>query len=97
MLASVHCVAYCRIMQPVNGEAVKALREAYGWSGTHFAHAIDISPGHLSNLECGTRTVSPTVARKIADTLGVPLAAITSTYPLDQITDKQPKPKLAVA
>lgn len=84
-------------MRPVNGPAVKALREAYGWSGSHFARAVGIAPSHLSNLECSARTVSITVARKIADTLGVPLAAITSNYSVEDITDEQPTPKLAVA
>ncbi len=78
-------------MRHVNGAAVKALREAYGWTGTRFAHAIDVTPGHLSNIENGTRaTANPELANRIAHTLGVPLAAITSTYTIDEITDTPP-------
>lgn len=85
-------------MRPVNGAAVRALREAYGWKGVKFAAAIGVTHGHLSNIETGERTTgSVELARKIADTLGVPLAAILGGYTVEDITDEQPHPKLAVA
>jgi transcriptional regulator with XRE-family HTH domain len=78
-------------MRPVNGAAVKALRKAYGWKGVKFAAAIGVTHGHLSNIENGVRSsASAELARKIADALGVPLAAITSDYAVEDITDETP-------
>lgn len=64
----------------VNGAAIKALREALGHRGGKFAVQCLISHGYLTNIEKGVKQPSPAVARKIADELGVPLAAIT--YPV---------------
>ncbi len=59
-----------------NGAAIKALREAYGWQAKKFAAAVGISAPYYSRIESGDRQASPAVLRAIADTLGVPLAAI---------------------
>lgn len=64
----------------VNGAAVKALREALGHRGGMFATQCEISHAYLSNVEAGRKQPSAAVARRIADELGVPLAAIT--YPV---------------
>lgn len=63
-----------------NGAAVRALREAYGWQATKFAAAVGISRGYLCNVEAQRRQVSPSVLRRMADVLGVPLAAINGGY-----------------
>lgn len=68
-----------------NGSAIKALRLAYGWRGTKFAAACGISHPHLFNVEKGTKQASPELLRRIADTLGVPLAAITSGYAVEDV------------
>lgn len=73
-------------MSPVaNGAAIKALREAYGWKGTKFAQACEISHSHLFNIEQGKRQPSPEVLRRIADKLGVPLAAIRGNNDLQDV------------
>lgn len=69
-----------------NGPAIKAIREAKGWKGVRLASAVGISRFHLSNIENKRgRYASVEVLRKIADTLGVPLAAITSDFSVEEI------------
>jgi transcriptional regulator with XRE-family HTH domain len=68
-----------------NRVAIKALREAYGWRGTKFAAACGISHSHLFNVESGHKKASPELLRRMADTLGVPLAAITSDYAVEDV------------
>ncbi|QSN54935.1 helix-turn-helix transcriptional regulator [Mycobacteroides abscessus subsp. abscessus] len=60
------------------GATVRALREAHGWALGKFAVAIGTTHPHLSNIEAGRKRCTPVMARRIADTLGVPLAAITT-------------------
>lgn len=63
-----------------NGAAIKAIRQAKGWKGVTLASAVGISHGHLFNIEsCRGKKASDEVLRRIADTLDVPLAAITNT------------------
>lgn len=61
----------------VNGAAVAALREAVGISQVELARRVEISATHLNRIESGEREASPTLIRKLADTLGVSLDAIT--------------------
>lgn len=67
------------------GATIKALREAYGWKLGKFAVAVGTTHPHLSNIESGRKRCTPEMARRIADTLGVPLAAITTTYAVEQV------------
>lgn len=67
------------------GSTIKALREAYGWKLGKFALAIDSSYPHLSNVEAGRKRCTPAMAVKIAGVLGIPLAAITTSYTVDQV------------
>lgn len=64
----------------VNGQSIKAIREALGHPGGKFAIQCGISHAYLSNVEAGRKQPSAAVARRIADELGVPLAAVT--YPV---------------
>lgn len=59
------------------GATIKALREAYGLSVPQLAAAVEVDKRHIYYIEDGTKRATPQVCRKIADTLGVPLAAIT--------------------
>jgi transcriptional regulator with XRE-family HTH domain len=69
-----------------NGPAIKAIREARGWKGVRLAAAVGISRFHLSNIENEAgKKASVAVLRRIADRLGVPLAAVTSGYTLAEI------------
>jgi transcriptional regulator with XRE-family HTH domain len=69
-----------------NGAAIKALREANGWKVGKFATAVMISSAYLSNIEAERKNASPAVLRRIADTLGVPLAAIKNGgYTVDEV------------
>jgi len=67
------------------GATVKALREAYGWKLGKFAVAVGTTHPHLSNIEAGRKRVTPEMARRIADTLGVPLAAITTSRQVEEV------------
>lgn len=67
------------------GATVKALREAYGWSLSKFAVAAGMTHGHLANIEAGRKRLTPEKARNVADVLNVPLAAITTTYDVNEI------------
>lgn len=63
-----------------NGASIKAIREALGHRGGEFAIRCGISHAYLSNIEADRKQPSAAVARRIADELGISLAAIT--YPV---------------
>lgn len=67
------------------GATVRALREAYGWQLSKFAVAIEMSHGHLANIEAGRKIATPEKLRKIADILGVPLAALTTEFDVSEV------------
>lgn len=67
------------------GSTIRALREAYGWRLGKFAAAIGTTHPHLSNIEAGRKRCTPQMARRIADVLGVPLAAITTSFDVGQV------------
>lgn len=60
-----------------NGAAIKALREAHGWSVRNLARRALISHTFLAQVEAGTRRARPERLGRIADALAVPLNAIT--------------------
>lgn len=60
-----------------NGLAIKAIREAYGYPGGVFASQCLISHAYLSNIEKDRRYAPPELLARIADKLGVPVAAIS--------------------
>lgn len=61
---------------PTNGAAIRALRRAYGLKVYELANRAGITDGYLSNIELGYKNASPGVLRRIAEAVGVPLAAI---------------------
>lgn len=67
------------------GATVKALREANGWALGKFAVQVPMTHGHLANIEAGRKTLTPEKARRIAEILGVPLAAITTGLPAEDV------------
>jgi transcriptional regulator with XRE-family HTH domain len=67
------------------GATIRALREAHGWALGKFAVAVGTTHPHLSNIEAGRKRCTPSMARRIADTLGVPLAAITTTFTVEEV------------
>lgn len=64
----------------LNGATVRELREALGVSQTDLAARCEITQGHLSHVERGIYHASPELARRVADSLGVPLESVT--YPV---------------
>lgn len=61
----------------VNGSALKALREAQGWTGRALAREVGISEAFIRALENGTRTgASPGTVKGISQALKVPMAAL---------------------
>lgn len=69
----------------INGEALRVIRMRSGWSVTKLADAVDVTPGHISNLEAGRRQASPGLIRLLADTLDVPLAALISRHEPEEV------------
>lgn len=67
------------------GATIRALREAHGWALGKFAVTIGTTHPHLSNIESGRKRCTPAMARKIADTLGVPLAAIVTGRSVEEV------------
>lgn len=67
------------------GATIRALREAYGWRVGKFATAVRLSHSHLSNIESGRKAPTADVLRRIADTLGVPLAAVTTQFDVEDV------------
>jgi len=65
----------------VNGAAIRAIREALGLSQRELAARAGVRNTQISNVEAGVNGMSPAVARRVADELGVPLAAITNPVP----------------
>lgn len=61
----------------INGEAVRAIREAIGVSQASLARRVEISKNHLSMVESGKSGASGDVTRRIATELGVSFEAIT--------------------
>lgn len=65
----------------VNGQAIRAIREGKGVSQTALAVQVGLSPSALSRIERGERgrryLADPTVLTRIADALGVTVAAVT--------------------
>lgn len=59
------------------GAVIKALREAYGLKAAELAATAGVTRRYLSYIEAGTKLAPVVLCRKIADALGVPLAAIT--------------------
>lgn len=64
--------------QPLNHdpEAVKWAREAKGWTQIALAKAVEISPGHMSEIEGGTRNAPPHLLRKFAEVLNCPVSVL---------------------
>lgn len=61
------------------GATIRALREAHGLSITELGRLVGVSRQLIGLIESGERHATPAVCRAIADTLGIPLAAITVT------------------
>jgi transcriptional regulator with XRE-family HTH domain len=59
------------------GATIRALRDAIGLEQDELARAIGKSRQLIGLIESGKRHATAPVCRAIADTLGVPLAAIT--------------------
>lgn len=60
----------------INREALLALQELNGLSGSGLARKAGLSQSHYSNICTGVRDPSPQAAKKIADALGVTVAAL---------------------
>ena len=65
------------------GATLKALRVAHGWKTETFADALDIARPTLANIEAGRKGLTPDKARRAAEVLNVPLAAIVSPAAAD--------------
>lgn len=71
------------------GPAIRAIREALGIKHGEFAGRVEVSPGYLTNVECGRKQPSPAVLVRVANGLGVSLDAISYPDP----TSLMPVPK----
>lgn len=59
----------------INGEAVKALREALGIPASTFATEVGMSPSQLVNIEAGRKTASVEATERIVARLQAALPA----------------------
>ncbi|WP_075779376.1 helix-turn-helix domain-containing protein [Streptomyces acidiscabies] len=59
-----------------NGTAIRTLRNVLKLSIRHVAHHAECTPSHLSRLERGQVGMGEQGLRRIADAMGVPVAAI---------------------
>jgi transcriptional regulator with XRE-family HTH domain len=62
----------------INPEALRALIQKDGYSVSSFATKVGIERSHLSNVLAGRRGASAAVVKAMAETLDVPMSAITS-------------------
>jgi len=60
-----------------NGAAIRAIREAQGSSLRRTAARAEISPSYLAQIERGEKAARDGVVQKIAQSLGIPITAIT--------------------
>jgi transcriptional regulator with XRE-family HTH domain len=77
-----------------NGVAIRELRKALGISQTELAAAVGVDKSLISRLEAGAQPKQFITVRKIADKLGVALAAIT--YPEPE-PEPEPEPQAAAS
>ena len=64
------------VLMDINHAALKVIRERSGLTRTALAEAAGIKQPHLSNIEAGRRTCSPSLAKALAEALNIPLNAI---------------------
>lgn len=60
----------------INGQALQAIRERSGLTQSELARRSAVSQNRISTIEAHSPSVRPHTAKALADTLGVPLAAI---------------------
>lgn len=60
----------------INPAALTAIRELSGLSQAELARRANISQGYISEIEKGAKRPSPSMVLRIAETLGVPVAAL---------------------
>lgn len=65
--------------------SLKAWRDATGTKQDALAKRVGISQQHLANIECGTRTCSLDVAKKLSKLTNVPIELIGEVSGADVI------------
>lgn len=70
----------------INRQSLKVIRERSGFSSSRFATAAGISTAHLSNIESGKRQASPELILRMAKVLEVPVMALISDRPPEEIS-----------
>jgi len=71
----------------INPAALREIRALVGLSGKELGRRCGIHANTVTNIELGKQGVTPELMRKLADTLGVPLDAIT--VPVPETADAQ--------
>lgn len=78
-----------------HGAAIKALRKAYGIRQDALAKQAGISASYLSRIESGVESPEHNATtHRLANTLGVPIEAITYPVP-DAVETHEPERKTA--
>ena len=62
-------------------EAVTWARKAKDWKQADLAEAAGISPGHMSEIEKGTRNAPPPLLRRLAAALNCPVSMLERKRP----------------
>lgn len=60
----------------LNREALTTIRVLAGYSQAELARQANMSQGHISELEKGTKNASPATIKKLADAMNVPMGAL---------------------
>ncbi len=64
---------------PVDGPKIRIMRDRAGFSLRQFAREVRADPTHLSRIERGTGSPSPSLRNRIAERLGVTVDDIAKT------------------
>jgi transcriptional regulator with XRE-family HTH domain len=62
-------------------EAVTWARKSVGWTQAALAQEVGISPGHMSEIEAGTRNARPDLLNRIAKALNCPRSVLERKRP----------------
>lgn len=80
-------------------QQIRSAREKRGWTQEQLAVHADVSRSTIQNLENGRRQPHRASLRRIADTLGLDVAALNPAQPmtLEEIADKRSELLAALA
>ncbi len=67
----------------INGDYLRALRDAHGYTPETFAEVVGTSASNLRRIEQGKRQPAPDLRKRIAVHLRIPLVALRDKEPFE--------------